>query len=132
MIKGKYFIPVFLCIFLTGCAGLVVFGAGTAAGVAGYKYYEGALIIIYEAPYIKTWDATLKAFENMKIPIQEKKQDLNKGKIKGKMSDGSTVTVSLEYKSSEQTEVVIRVGLLGNKEASTVIKDNIRRELFPK
>ena len=67
----------------------------------------------------------------MKIPIQEKKQDLNKAKIKGKMSDGSTVTVSLEYKSSEQTEVDIRVGFLGNKEASTVIKDNIRRELFP-
>ena len=129
--KNKlYLLPLTFYLFLTGCGALVVFGAGTAAGVAGYKWYEGALTVIYEAPYIKAWDATLKALGKMESEIQSQKHDLTKGTIKAQLKDKRSVSISLSYKSTQQTEVVIRVGFFGDKDASEVIQENIRKQLF--
>jgi len=108
----------------------VFFSAGTAAGVGGYKFYKGSLTVIYQAPYMDTWDATLRALDKMNLQIESKKHDLTKGKIKARTADNKQVHISLKYKSSEQTEVVIRVGIFGDKAASMVIKDEIRKELF--
>ncbi len=130
MRKRLFLLPVIFFLFLAGCGALVVFGVGTAAGVAGYKWYEGALTVIYEAPYIKAWDATLKALEDMELQIQSQKHDLTKGTIKAELDDDRSLSVSLAYKSAQQTEVVIRVGFFGDKDASDVIQENIRKELF--
>jgi hypothetical protein len=46
------------------------------------------------------------------------------------MKDERSVTVSLAYKSAQQTEVEIRVGFFGDKDASDVIQEGIRKELF--
>ena len=130
MRKTTFLIPVIFSIFLASCGGLVLFGAGTAAGIAGYKWYDGALTVIYEAPYIKAWEATLKALKKMELEIKSQKHDLTKGTIKAEMKDKRSVTVSLAYKSAKQTEVEIRVGFFGDKEASDVIQEGIRKELF--
>lgn len=134
MMKGKYplVLAVLLCLCLTSCAPLVLFGVGTAAGISGHKYYKGALTVIYQAPYMETWDATLKALEGMNIRIQSKKHDLTAGKIKAKRADKKPVTVSMEYKSAQETEVVIRVGFLGDRNVSMAVKEQIRKELFKK
>ena len=129
--KNRIFLlPLSLLLFLTGCGALVVFGAGTAAGIAGYKWYEGSLTVIYEAPYIKAWDASLKALEKMESKIKSQKHDLTEGTIKAELQDKKSVTISLSYKSAQQTEVVIRVGFFGDKNASDVVQENIRKELF--
>jgi hypothetical protein len=125
-----FLLPLISFLFLTGCGALVLFGAGTAAGIAGYKWYEGALTVVYEAPYEKAWEATLKALEDMESQIQSQKHDITKGTIKGKLKDGKSLSVSLAYKSAQQTEVVIRVGFFGDKDASDVVQENIRKELF--
>jgi uncharacterized lipoprotein len=131
MIKNRLsLLPLIFCLFLTGCGALFVFGAGTAAGIAGYKWYDGALTVIYEAPYIKAWDATLKALEKMESEIQSQEHDLTKGTIKAQLKDKRSVSISLSYKSTQQTEVVIRVGFFGDKDASEVIQENIRKQLF--
>jgi hypothetical protein len=130
MRKATLLLPVIFFFFLAGCGALVVFGVGTAAGVAGYKWYEGSLTVIYEAPYIRAWDASLKALEDMKLDIKSQKHDLTKGTIKAEMEDERSVTVSLAYKSAQQTEVEIRVGFFGDKDASDVIQESIRKELF--
>lgn len=123
-------LPLIYFLFFTGCGALVLFGAGTAAGIAGYKWYEGALTVVYEAPYEKAWKATLKALEDMELQIQSQEHDITKGKIKAKLKDDRSLSVSLAYKSAQQTEVVIRVGFLGDKDASDVVQENIRKELF--
>ena len=123
-------LPLTLYLLLTGCGALFVFGAGTAAGIAGYKWYDGALTVIYEAPYIKAWDATLKALEKMESEVQSQEHDLTKGTIKAQLKDKRSVSISLSYKSTQQTEVVIRVGFFGDKDASEVIQENIRKQLF--
>jgi len=131
MKKGSYLIWVWLMLFSAGCAApIVFFGAGTAAGVAGYKYYRGALSVVYEAPYMETWDATLKAMENMNLQVQEKKHDLTSGKIVAKRVDKKEVHITVKYMSSEETEVDIRVGFFGDQDASMAIKEEIRKVLF--
>ena len=126
----KIFLPVLLCCCLASCAPLVFFGAGTAVGVGAFKWYQGALTVIYQAPYIATWDATLKALEDLKLRIESKKHDLTSGKIAATDTDEKPVTVSLSYRSAQETEVVIRVGFFGDKDASNIIKEKIRKALF--
>jgi hypothetical protein len=131
MKKGRYLIGVWLMLFLAGCAApIVYFGAGSAAGIAGYKYYRGSLTVVYEAPYMETWDAALRAIENMDLQVREKKHDLTTGKIVAKRADNKKVHITIEYLSSQETEVVIRVGFFGNQDASMAIKEEIRKVLF--
>ena len=58
-------------VILSGCAPLIFLGAGTAAGVAGYKYYDGALNVVYQASYMDTWDAALKALSRMNLKVEK-------------------------------------------------------------
>ena len=130
----KRMIALFTCwMFLGGCAApLVFFGAGTAAGVAGYKYYEGVLSVTYKAPYIDTWEAANRAAKDLRFVVTSAKHDLTEGKITARRADGDRVTISLKYKSANETQVGIRVGTLGDKDASGTIAEQIRRELFGK
>ena len=130
MTKLKCLMSVVFCFLLVSCAPLVFFGAGTAAGVAGFKYYQGALTVIYQAPFIETWDGTLKAFEKMNIKVKRSNHDTTSGKIIAKGANGKSIAVSLKYKSANETEAEIRVGYLGDKEASMAIKEGIRKVLF--
>lgn len=119
------------CILLAGCAApLVFFGAGTAAGVAGYKYYDGVLNVTYKAPYIDTWHAAERAAKDLEFTVTSAKHDLTEGKIVARRADGDRVTISLKYKSADVTAVGIRVGTLGDKNASGTIAEQIRKQLF--
>jgi uncharacterized lipoprotein len=111
-----------------GCA--VAFLSGAAAGVAGYKYYEGALEVVYESPFMETWDAALRVLDRMDLEVTNKKHDLTAGKISAMRADNKKINLSFEYKSKEETVVNIRVGILGDERASNTIKEEIRKELF--
>ncbi len=130
MLKGKFFLSLLFCFNLVGCAPLIFFGVGTAAGIGGYKYFQGALTVIYQAPYMETWDATLKALKGMDLLVMGKKHDQTAGKIIAKRKDKKDVYIDVKYKTSKETEVRIRVGALGDQDASMAIKDGIRKELY--
>jgi uncharacterized lipoprotein len=129
MIKAKHVISLIFCFSLASCAPVVFLG-GAAAGVAGYKFYEGSLEVIYQAPYMETWDAALRTLERMNIEVTDKKHDYTSGKIEAVGGDEKEIRLSVEYKSAQETEVKIRVGVFGDQSASNVIKDEIRKELF--
>ncbi len=129
MLKMRYLPLILIMGLFTSCVP-VVFFAGTVAGIGSYRYYQGVLTVVYEAPYIDTWEATLKTVDNLKMQIKKKDHDLTTAKIVAKQANNKTVTISLKYISSEETEVDIRVGLLGNKDASDIIKEEIRKILF--
>ena len=129
MMKAKRLFLTLLCLCLSGCAP-VAFLVGAAAGISGYKYYEGALIVVYHAPYERTWDATLGALKEMGFEIEEKERELSKSRIKARPANDKPVTLNIKYISSDETEVTIRVGIMGDKKASEVIKENIRKKLF--
>lgn len=130
MNKIKYFIQIIACFVLVSCAPpLIFFGAGAAAGVAGYRFYEGALTVIFQAPFMDTWDATLKALDKMDIEVESSSHGITSGKIKAKRGDKEPVTISLKYNSAKETEVVIKVGYMGNQDISMTIKEEIRKVL---
>jgi hypothetical protein len=115
---------------LTGCAPLFLFGAGTAVGIAGYKYYHGSLEVVFMAPFIDTWDASLKALKDMEIEITGAEHDMTSGSITGRKADNTPGRISLKYRTSRETEALIRVGPLGDRAASEAVKEKIRRVLF--
>ena len=129
MNRIKCSILVISCFVVMGCAPLVFFGAGTAAGVVGYKFYQGSLTVIFQAPFMDTWDATLKAVEQMNMKVEHSFHDVSTGKITAKQADNKSVKISLKYKSAQETEVVIRVGHLGDRNRSIFIKEEIRKAL---
>ena len=130
MTKTKGLMLAILCFFFAACTELALVGTGAAVGIAVYKYYEGYLTVIYEAPFMETWNATLKALKEMNLEIWSSDHGLTSGKISACCTGEQQVTISLQYKSAKETEVVIRVGYLGDKEASMAIKESIRRILF--
>jgi len=127
--------PVLMCLFLGACTtGGALFGVGAGlgagVGVIGYQYYEGGVTVIYQAPMKDTWNGTLKAVKYMKFEIWSSDQDQTSGKIEAYRADGKPVTIYLEYESPRQTEVKIRVGYLGDRDAAMAIKEKIRKILF--
>ena len=131
MKRAKFLTPILFWFLLTGCsAPLVIFGAGTAAGVGGYKFYKGSLTVLYQAPFMEVWDGTLKAVEEMNLKIELSEHDITSGRIHAKRADKKTVAIVLKYKSQKETEAVIRVGFFGDEGASIVIKDRIKQTLF--
>ena len=132
MLKLKYIFLSFLCLCITGCAPALLLG-GAAAGIGGYKYYKEVLTVAYEAPFDNTWDASIKALEDMGYTIENQTKELGSGKISTREDEKSKkVSLTLRYKSVQETEVTIRVGLLGDETASNVIKDKIAGLLFKK
>ena len=53
MYRVKALVLVAMGFLMTGCGALILFGAGTAAGVAGYQYYQGALHVVFQTPFMK-------------------------------------------------------------------------------
>jgi uncharacterized lipoprotein len=121
--------PLLLSLLFSGCvpAALV---AGAAVGIAGYKYFEGALTVVYNAPFENTWNASLEALEGMELKIEDKDHGLSSGKIKARQPDDTVISVGMKYISSEQTEVTIKIGLFGDEKESNNIKDKIAGVLF--
>jgi len=112
----------FLLLLLSGCGPLLIFGAGTAAGVSGYKYYAGSLTVTFEAPFEKTWYAGQRALPALEMTITATNQDRTSGTISAKRPDETPVKVKMKYITAQQTEVDIRVGTFGDEEASKAIK----------
>jgi len=97
------------CFFLAACAApLIAFGLGAAGGIAYYKYQEGQTIVVYEAPFSKTWDATLVALDQMQLRVESSSHSISSGQI----------------------TVKIGVGSVGDKEGSDAIAKKIREILF--
>ncbi|MFH1241001.1 MAG: DUF3568 family protein [Pseudomonadota bacterium] len=120
-----------LCFLMVGCGAAVLVGTGAAAGVAGFKYYEGALIVDFKAPFKDTWDASLRALKGMEgLEVKSADHGITEGKIWGTFSDKKPLQVSFKYVSANETQVKIRVGVLGDQDASIIVKDRIKKELF--
>lgn len=128
MKKLSRFLPVCFLLMLSSCVPLILAAAG--AGVIGYKYYEGQVVAVYQAPFIDTWDATERVLISMQTQSLTQKHDETAGKFEGTLADARLVTVTLFYKNSQETEVRIRVTAFGDEKASREIHEKIRKELF--
>lgn len=129
MFKKLAIVAILIFFVFTGCAPAAFIG-GAAIGVGGYKFYNGALVVIYKAPHDKTWDASIKALEELEYQIYKKNWKMTSGKIKTVGSLNERIKISVKYVSLDETEVKIRVGVLGEEAISNEIKDKITEILF--
>ena len=131
MFKKLIFTVLAVIFIYSGCAPVAFIG-GAALGVSGYKYYNSSLIVIYKAPFDKTWDASISAMEKLEYQIYERNRKMTSGKIVTTGALNEKIKVSVKYVSLEETEVTIRVGLLGDEVISNKIKDKISDIMFNK
>ena len=131
MLKKLIIAAILISFIFTGCAPVAFIG-GAALGVGGYKYYNGSLVVIYKTPFDKTWDASIKALEDLEYQVYERNRKMTTGKIVTTGSVNERIKLDVKYVSLEETEVSIRVGLLGDEVISNKIKDKISDILFNK
>lgn len=131
MLRKLIIAAILISFVLTGCAPVAFIG-GAALGVGGYKYYNGSLVVIYKTPFDNTWNASISALEDLEYQVYERNRKMTSGKIATTGSINEKIKLSVKYVSLEETEVSIRVGLLGDEVISNKIKDKISDILFNK
>jgi len=115
-------------ILLGGCVPLLVGGAAVGAGAGTYAYINGELRVEYNVPFDKVRAACEMAVAEMGGKEVTPDWKIGVGTIKARIQN-ERVTLRLEYKTKESTILSIRVGYLGNKESSVLIKDKVSEYL---
>jgi len=123
-----------LCCFLIGLSACsrkwaVIGAAAAAVGAGTYYYVKGDLKRNYEAPMDKTWEATVKSVEELKLTIESQKHDGLSGVITGKTADEKGFEINLKRLGENSTEVGIRIGTFGDRAKSEAIHDKILSKL---
>ncbi len=110
---------------LSGCM-VVAVGAGAAGTVA---YVMGDLQSVESADINTVYDATLKAVEQLELPVIQKSKDAMTATVKVRDSQDKKITVKLGATAEHTTKLSIRVGFFGNKRKSMLIYDQIKKNL---
>ena len=123
-----------LCCFLIGLSACsrkwaVIGAAAAAVGTGAYFYIKGDLKRNYEAPMDKTWEATIKAVEALKLNVESQNHDALTGIINGKMADEKSFEINLKRISDNLTEVGVRIGTFGDRGRSETIHNKIHSML---
>jgi hypothetical protein len=116
-------------ICLGGCAPLLIGGAAAGAGGGTYMYINGELRVEYNVSFEKVRTACEMTIAELggKEVVPEWK--IGVGTIETRIQN-EKVKFRLEYKEKEATLLTIRVGYLGNKESSQLIKDKVSEYLI--
>lgn len=117
---------------LQGYVALVAAGAGAGAGAGAVAYVRGELQTTHPASPDRTREAALGALNDLAIPVKSAKKDALGGSIEATRADGTAARVILESAGPGATAVKIRVGMLGDEEASKAIHRKIAERLGTK
>jgi hypothetical protein len=134
MLKRRLQWVAVLCCLLIGLSACsrkwaVIGAAAAAVGAGTYYYVKGDLKRNYEAPMDKTWEATIKSIEELKLTVESQNHDALSGVIKGKMADEKGFEINLKRLGENSTEVGVRIGTFGDREKSEAIHDKIHSKL---
>jgi len=127
MNAGRYLVTVWLLpiLLLGSCTTVAMVGVGAGAGVGSYSYVRGELALDYPYSLDDTWNASLKAVEKLDIQLVKQGRDSLGGKITGKRTDGKVLLIKVKNKGLGVTNVAVRVGTFGDREASRKIQETI-------
>jgi hypothetical protein len=120
---SKIALLIILLVSLTGCAAVVVGGA--AAG-ATYTYTKGWLAKDYLVGFKVGYRASIKALEHHDLKIIDKGKDVNRAFVRAKGAKRE-IRIRLKRVSRRITTISIRVGVMGDREASKMIHRTIKR-----
>ena len=112
----------------SGCALLVLGGAG---GAAGYAYVKGEYEKSYPYPIAQSLPAVRAAVQEAGLPAPIEAADALGAKLESRTAQGDKVTITLEPKGTAVTNVRVRVGVFGDEDASRLILSRIDQLLPP-
>jgi len=92
------------------------------------SYSGGILDARYAASFDQVWNAALVSLEDLKMPVVST-QKVAGGLINATGTDGTPLQITIQPLSPGNTEVQIKVGAVGNEQASRIINDQIRSRL---
>jgi len=111
--------------FLTcGCAALVAGGAAVGAGAGTYIFVNGELKTDYPYAFDKVWTACEKTVVDMRGTAVDPRKEISEGTISTRIND-EIVKFTVKYKDKNMTTVGIRVGIVGDQNASKLIHNKV-------
>lgn len=123
-----FMISVLLLANVYGCATILIAGA---TGVGTAVWLSGKLSETLNASLDDTVKATKAALKSLDMPIVKDTQKAAVAQIISRYSDGTTVWIDMRPVTKSTTKMEIRVGVRGDKAASSEILDAIKKYLGP-
>lgn len=124
----KSFYAVLLALTLFGAAGCAALVAGGAAGAGTYVWTEGNLQRDYQASLDQTYQAAMGAVQELGLQVQEREQSMSEASIEAVQND-TTYRINLDSKGENLTTVGVRVGIMGDRQASERVHSAIADRL---
>ena len=109
---------------LHGCA-----SSEEAASAGMARYSMGTLRSVEPAGIDKVYGATVKAMEELKLPVLQKNADSMSGIIVARDVADKKITVLLTATTDGKTKLAVKVGLLGDEAKSRLIYEQIKKKL---
>jgi len=123
-------IVIMLAVQLCACEGAVIMGVvGAGAGAGTVAYVKGELKTKLNHSTTRTYQATLKAMNELKLPILERQDDAIIATIKSRFADEKSITVKIKAVTDTTCDIGIRVGEFGDQTRSQKILDTIKKYL---
>jgi len=102
---------------------LVVSCAGKRKGV----YVSRSIDKTYDASLDRVYDAAISALEALEIQITNKpEKDKLRANIDADLADGTSIKITMKARENH-TDISIRVGVLGDEEASRIIMKEVNK-----
>jgi hypothetical protein len=113
-------------IFGQGCVAAAV-GVGAAGTIA---YIRGDLEVVESYNLDKTYEATLKALDELELNVISKSKDALTATINSRDAQDKKVKITLKKIAEQTTKVSIRIGTFGDETKSRLIYQKINYNLL--
>jgi hypothetical protein len=114
---------------LLSCVAMFAGGCSKSVDGSSFNYASGNLSTTLAANVEKSYDASLKALQELQLEPTEKAKDALGGRLIAKTSADKKVKVMLTRVSDTTTELTISIGTVGDKAMSTTIYNKIMENL---
>ena len=121
--------PLALGALLLGTTGCIWFLAGAAAGAGAVVWVSGKLKKKYDVPVGRASAAASGAVKGLGFRVESDVHDASCARIKAQRADGKPVWVDVDRVTDTTSEVTVRVGAMGDKEAAMQVMDAIDARL---
>lgn len=116
-----------LLILISSCWAAVV---GGVAGAGAVVYEQGQLISHEGAPFEKCLSAVMKSMDELGYAVEKTEKSTAQEKVIARTQAGQKVKITVKWKSKDHTELIVRVGTLGDEGLSRIILNSIRQYIY--
>jgi hypothetical protein len=100
------------------CVPMLLMSVGGAAAIGSYKWIEGTMEKDYPKPMQETYNAALAACNDLKLKISAQQYNPMDSRIEAVQPPDTSVKLQLLARPNQITTLKVRIGLMGNSDAS--------------